>query len=138
MALRVTGHAITTTLTIQFTDNEGTVTKFNADSTPTAKVYLGSTLVETISGSSVTNTTTGIYTVTWTPASAGQYKVILTIDGRSFTENFEIISDPRIKELESKNKVTLCIQENNKTNSSNYYIDPKTNSLILENIKRTN
>ena len=39
-----------------------------------------------------------------------------------------------IKELESKNKVTLCIQENNKTNSSNYYIDPKTNSLILENI----
>ena len=50
MALRVTGEAITTTLTIQFTDNAGTVTNFNADSTPTAKVYLGDTLTQNQNG----------------------------------------------------------------------------------------
>ncbi len=35
-------------------------------------------------------------------AKPGQYKVILTIDGRSFTENFEIISDPRIKDVSAE------------------------------------
>ena len=39
-----------------------------------------------------------------------------------------------IKELTLNNKVTLCIQENNRINSSNYYIDNK-NNLVLENIK---
>lgn len=29
----------------------------------------------------------------------GKYKVILTIDGKLFTENFEIISDPRIEDI---------------------------------------
>ena len=29
----------------------------------------------------------------------GIYKVVLTIDGKSFTENFEIMSDPRIEDL---------------------------------------
>ena len=76
MALRVTGEAVTTTLTIQFTDNVGTTTNYNADSTPTAKVYLGETLITTISGTDVTNSTTGVYSVTWTPAAAGQYKVV--------------------------------------------------------------
>ena len=35
-------------------------------------------------------------------AKPGQYKVILTIDGRSFTEIFEIISDPRIKDVNAE------------------------------------
>ena len=39
-----------------------------------------------------------------------------------------------IKELTLNNKVTLCIQENNRIISSNYYIDNK-NNLVLENIK---
>ena len=43
-------------------------------------------------------------------------------------------SESIIKELSINNKVTLCIQDKNKINSSSYYIDPKTNALILENI----
>lgn len=92
MALRVTGQPITTTLTIQFTDGEGVTTKYNADSTPTAKVYLGSTLVETISGTSVTNSTTGVYSITWTPASPGQYKVVwsFTVSDIDYTQDEDI------------------------------------------------
>lgn len=48
--------------------------------------------------------------------------------------SFFSYSESIIKELKLNNKVTLCIQEKNKTNSSNYYIDAKNNSLILENI----
>ena len=49
-------------------------------------------------------------------AKPGQYKVILTIDGRSFTENFEIISDPRIKDVspevyDEQEKVLLEIRD---------------------------
>ena len=92
MALRVTGEAITTTLTIQFTDNAGTVTNFNADSTPTAKVYLGDTLVTTITGSDVTNDTTGVYTISWTASTAGQYKVIwsFTVSSIDYTQDEDI------------------------------------------------
>ena len=92
MALRVTGEAVTTTLTIQFTDNEGTTTNFNADSTPSAEVYLGSTLISTISGTDVTNSTTGVYTVTWTPADAGQYKVLwsFTVSDIAYTQDEDI------------------------------------------------
>ena len=92
MALRVTGEAITTTLTIQFTDNAEVTTNYNADSTPTAEVYLGSTLVTTISGTDVTNSTTGIYSVTWTPEAAGQYKVIwsFTVSGIDYTQDEDI------------------------------------------------
>ena len=43
-------------------------------------------------------------------------------------------ADSIIKELSVNNKVTLCIQENNKINSSNYYIDNK-NNLVQENKK---
>lgn len=92
MALRVTGEPITTTLTIQFTDNQSVTTKYNADSTPTAKVYLGSTLVSTITGSDITNSTTGLYTVTWTPSAAGQYKVVwsFTVSGIEYTQDEDI------------------------------------------------
>ena len=76
MSFRVTGESVTTTLTISFTDNQGTVTNYNADSTPTAKVFLGDTLLSTISGTDVTQTATGVYTITWVPASAGQHKII--------------------------------------------------------------
>ncbi len=46
----------------------------------------------------------------------GQYKVILTVDGISFTENFEIISDPRIKDVspevyEEQEKILLEIRD---------------------------
>ncbi len=46
----------------------------------------------------------------------GQYKVILSIDDTSFAENFEIISDPRIKDLvpevyEEQEKVLLEIRD---------------------------
>ncbi len=46
----------------------------------------------------------------------GIYKVILTIDGSSFTENFEIISDPRIKDVspevyEEQEKILLEIRD---------------------------
>ena len=49
-------------------------------------------------------------------AKPGQYKVILTIDGTSFTENFEIISDPRIKDVttevyEEQEKILLEIRD---------------------------
>ena len=49
-------------------------------------------------------------------AKPGQYKVILTIDGRSFTEIFEIVSDPRIKDVtgevyEEQEKVLLEIRD---------------------------
>lgn len=92
MALRVTGEAITTTLTIQFTDGEGSVTNYNADSTPTAKVYLASTLIQTITGSDVTNTTTGVYTVTWTPADPGQYQIVwsFTVSGTAYTQDEDV------------------------------------------------
>lgn len=92
MALRVTGEVVTTTLSIQFTDNAGTTTNFNADSTPTAKVYLGTTLISTISGTDVTNSTTGVYTVTWTPADAGQYKVVwsFTVSNIDYTQDEDI------------------------------------------------
>ena len=43
-------------------------------------------------------------------------------------------SESIIKELSQNNKVTLCIQDKNKIDSSYYYIDPESNSLILENI----
>lgn len=42
-------------------------------------------------------------------------------------------ADSMIKELSLNNKVTLCIQENNKINSTNYYID--NNNLVQENKK---
>ena len=42
-------------------------------------------------------------------------------------------ADSIIKELSLNNKVTLCIQENNKINSTNYYID--NNNLVQENKK---
>jgi len=92
MALRVTGEPITTSLTIQFTDNQSVTTKYNADSTPTAKVYLGSTLISTISGVNVSNTTTGVYSVTWTPATAGQYKIIwsFTVSGIDYTQDEDV------------------------------------------------
>jgi len=92
MAFRVTGESVTTTLAIQFTDNEGTTTNFNADSTPSAQVYLGSTLVSTISGVDVTNSTTGVYTVNWTPAAAGQYKVIwsFSVSDVNYTQDEDI------------------------------------------------
>ena len=92
MALRVTGQAITTTLTIQFTDSESTTTRYNADATPTAKVYLGSTLLSTITGANVTNTLTGIYTVTWTPSAAGQYKVVwsFAVSDVSYTQDEDV------------------------------------------------
>ena len=48
--------------------------------------------------------------------------------------SFFSYADSIIKELSIKNKVTLCIQDNNKTNSSHYYID-KNNNLVLENNK---
>ena len=38
-----------------------------------------------------------------------------------------------IKELSLNNKVTLCIQDNNKINSLHYYID--NNNLVIENKK---
>ena len=46
----------------------------------------------------------------------GIYKVILTIDGKSFTENFEIMSDPRIEDLtyeiyEEQERVLLEIRD---------------------------
>ena len=49
-------------------------------------------------------------------AKPGIYKVILTIDGSSFTENFEIISDPRIKDVspevyEEQEKILLEIRD---------------------------
>ncbi len=49
-------------------------------------------------------------------AKPGIYKVILTIDGSSFTENFEIISDPRIKDIspevyEEQEKILLEIRD---------------------------
>ena len=49
-------------------------------------------------------------------AKPGQYKVILTIDGSSYTENFEIISDPRIKDVtaevyEEQEKILLEIRD---------------------------
>ena len=49
-------------------------------------------------------------------AKPGKYKVILTIDGSSFTENFEIISDPRIKDVspevyEEQEKILLEIRD---------------------------
>ncbi len=49
-------------------------------------------------------------------AKPGHYKVILTIDGNSFTENFEIISDPRIKDVtsevyEEQEKILLEIRD---------------------------
>jgi len=92
MALRVTGQSITTTLTIQFTDNASVTTNYNADATPVAKVYLSSVLVETISGSSITNVLTGIYTVDWTPAEAGQYKVLwsFAVSAVSYTQDEDI------------------------------------------------
>ncbi len=92
MALRVTGESITTTLTIQFTDGESVTTNYNADSTPTARVYLAGVLTFTITGTSVTNTATGVYTVTWTPASAGQYKVVWSFDVSdvSYTQDEDI------------------------------------------------
>ncbi len=43
-------------------------------------------------------------------------------------------SESIIKEFISNNKVTLCIQNNNKIDSNKYYIDQETNSLVLENI----
>tara|TARA_S200000501_G_scaffold82884_1_gene75029 strand:- start:659 stop:2059 length:1401 start_codon:yes stop_codon:yes gene_type:complete len=43
-------------------------------------------------------------------------------------------SESIIKELSINNKVTLCIQDKNKIDSSSYYIDKETNDLILENI----
>ena len=43
-------------------------------------------------------------------------------------------ADSIIKELSLNNKVTLCIQDNNKINAFNYYIDNK-NNLVLENKK---
>ena len=43
-------------------------------------------------------------------------------------------ADSMIKELSLNNKVTLCIQENNKMNSTNYYID-NNNNLVQENKK---
>ena len=42
-------------------------------------------------------------------------------------------ADSIIKELSLNNKVTLCIQENNKINSTNYYLD--NNNLVQENKK---
>ena len=49
-------------------------------------------------------------------AKPGIYKVILTIDGSSFSENFEIISDPRIKDVspevyEEQEKILLEIRD---------------------------
>tara|TARA_Y100000590_G_scaffold62948_1_gene67440 strand:+ start:4569 stop:7544 length:2976 start_codon:yes stop_codon:yes gene_type:complete len=46
----------------------------------------------------------------------GIYKVVLTIDGKSFTENFEIMSDPRIEDLtyeiyEEQERVLLEIRD---------------------------
>tara|TARA_B100000579_G_scaffold413602_1_gene406410 strand:- start:1539 stop:2939 length:1401 start_codon:yes stop_codon:yes gene_type:complete len=40
-----------------------------------------------------------------------------------------------IKELTLNNKVTLCVQEDNKINSTNYYIDSKDGSLVIENLR---
>lgn len=92
MALRVTGESITTTLTIQFTDGNGVTTNYNADSTPTAKVYLNSALVFTISGTSVTNLTTGVYSVVWTPTEAGQYQVVwsFSVSDISYTQDEDV------------------------------------------------
>ena len=46
----------------------------------------------------------------------GIYKVVLTIDGKSFTENFEIMSDPRIEDLtyeiyEEQERILLEIRD---------------------------
>ena len=92
MALRVTGEAITTTLTIEFTDGDAVTTRYNADATPTAKIYLSSSLVSTITGSDVTNATTGVYSVTWTPASAGQYQVVwsFAVSDTNYTQDEDV------------------------------------------------
>ena len=40
-----------------------------------------------------------------------------------------------IKELTLNNKVTLCVQEDNKIDSANYYIDSSDGSLVVENLR---
>jgi len=40
-----------------------------------------------------------------------------------------------IKELTINNKVTLCVQEDNKIDSANYYIDLSDGSLVVENLR---
>lgn len=92
MALRVTGEAITTTLTIEFTDGNASTTRYNADATPTAKLYLGGTLISTISGSDVTNATTGVYSITWTPADPGQYQIVwsFAVSDISYTQDEDV------------------------------------------------
>lgn len=92
MGIRVTGESITTTLTIQFTDGDNVTTRFNADSTPTAKIYLSGTLVDTLSGSDITNSVTGVYSISWTASSAGQYQIVwsFTVSGIDYTQDEDV------------------------------------------------
>lgn len=92
MALRVTGESITTALTIEFTDSSSVTTRYNADATPTAKIYLAGSLVSTISGSDVTNPFTGVYTIVWTPDNAGQYQIVwsFSVSDISYTQDEDV------------------------------------------------
>lgn len=75
MAIKTVNEQVTTTLTVQFTDG-GVTTKVNADQTPVLRVYSGSTLITTIQGTDITNSTTGVYSGQWTPTNTGEYEAI--------------------------------------------------------------
>ena len=75
------------TLTIALTTVDGDIPT-NADSTPSAVITTeAGAPVASFSGSSVTNSATGTYYVTWAPVNPGSYVLTWTfiVDGSSFT-----------------------------------------------------
>ena len=95
MAFQVTGESTTSTLTIQFSSDSGGNYLVDADATPTLTIYMGATLISTITDP--TNTSTGIYEAAWTPAIAGEYTLTwsFAVSSKSYTSQDTIFAlDP--------------------------------------------
>ena len=92
MSFKVTGQLITTTLSVQFTNDDGVTLNTNADDTPIVTLYLNGSLVNPAPIFSVTSSATGVYSTVWTPSASGQYKVSwgFAISSVSYTQNEDV------------------------------------------------
>ena len=78
MAVKTVNTEVTTTLTIEFINDEDVTVKVNADQTPVLKIYKDDTLFFTREGNDVSNDVTGVYYATWTPEETGEYEAVWT------------------------------------------------------------